>query len=109
MIKQGARYLVTTDNWFYAPDGEAYRAAWGRASIMKTEDTLGFSPARPSTNWFLHVGEGSGSVIIAGCQIHYLVECPGRPKSKLAGKTYVDKDNGQTYSADRIYYAEDEE
>ena len=29
MIEQDENYLVTTDNWFHAADGQAYRAAWG--------------------------------------------------------------------------------
>jgi len=106
MIEQGNRYLVTTNAYFYGPDGDQYRAAWGKCFIEKIEQVLGFTPIRPSTNWFLRVGEGAGSVIIAGCQIHYLMECPERPKSKFIGQTYIDKDTGREYSQDAIYLAE---
>ena len=29
------KYLITTDNWFYAPDGKEYRAAWGDVEIVE--------------------------------------------------------------------------
>lgn len=108
MIDRGENYLVTTDGWFYGPDGETYRAAWGVAQMFKTEDALGFTPSRPSTNWFLQIGNGDKSILIAGCQIHYFVKCKGKPPSKFLGKTYVDKDTGAEVSQDRIYYAQDE-
>lgn len=75
MIKEGENYLVTTDAFFYAPDGMQYRAVWGKCSMATTEQTLGFTPSRPSTNWFLRVGE----LVIAGCQIHYLLKCDVKP------------------------------
>ncbi|MFW5830785.1 MAG: hypothetical protein ACOCVA_00950 [Prolixibacteraceae bacterium] len=74
-IKEGENYLVTTDGWWFAPDGMQYKSVWGKASIMKTEDVLGFTPLRPSTNWFICIGD----VVIAGCQIHYLIRCPKKP------------------------------
>lgn len=78
MITQGEKYLVTADNWFVAPDGEEYRSVWGVCHIKTTEQILGY-PQRPSTNWFLVVGEGQNEVIIAGCQIHYVVKSADRP------------------------------
>lgn len=71
IVEDGATYLVTVDEWFYASDGQAYRAAWGPCFLRRVEDVLGFRPSR-STNWFLQVGEGDGALILAGCQIHFL-------------------------------------
>jgi hypothetical protein len=105
-MKNGDRYLVTTANWFHGPDGQSYRAAWGRVRVLKTKDILGFDPLRPSTNWFMKVGIERKHVLIAGCQIHYLVRCEEKPKSPFIGQTYKDKDNGLEYSAERIYFAE---
>ena len=82
MITQGEHYLVTTDCYFIAPDGEEYRAVWGVCRIVTTEQAFGFTPARPSTNWFLQVGEGERQVVVAGCQIHYCVRCAERPTEK---------------------------
>lgn len=70
-IKQGEYYLVTTDGWFIAPDGQQYRSVWGKCHIKTTEEILGFTPQRPSTNWFLCVG----NAILAGCQVHYIIKC----------------------------------
>jgi len=97
-IKQGENYLVTTDGWFIAPDGEQYRAAWGKCYIKNTEQVFGFTPQRPSTNWFLCVGD----MIIAGCQIHYLIFCPNKPNLKECYYTDFDTKN----KVGKIYISE---
>jgi len=69
----GKKYLITTDNWFIAPDGESYRSAFGTIKgIMSDEQTLGIKTNRGSTNWYVQIG----CMLIAGCQIHYAVETP---------------------------------
>lgn len=101
------RYLITTDNWFIAPDGEHYKAAWGRVNIL--EDTfLGVKTNRQSTNWFAKIGGDDMEVIIAGCQIHYAVRCDECPEMKPPtveiehqGEMFKDK-----ASNSRIYLAE---
>jgi hypothetical protein len=95
-IKEGENYLVTTDGWWFAPDGMQYKSVWGKASIQKTEDVLGFTPLRPSTNWFISIWK----VIIAGCQIHYLIRCPEEPM--FFERTF--EDNGMKLG--RIYISE---
>lgn len=66
----GDRVLVTTDNWFFAPNGQMYRAVFGTVKAVRTaEDSLGVRPNGKSTNWYLEIGR----MTIAGCQIHYLV------------------------------------
>lgn len=67
----GDKVLVTFDNYFFAPDGKQYRAAFGAVRAVRTaEDSLGVRPNGKSTNWYLEVGE----MLVAGCQIHYLVK-----------------------------------
>ncbi len=69
-FKIGDKVLVTTDNWFYAPDGRQYRAVWGTVKgIFSDTQTLGIKTNAKSTNWYAMVG----SMMIAGCQIHYAV------------------------------------
>jgi hypothetical protein len=71
-IKVGEKFLVTTDGWFYGPDGRQYRGAYGTVRGVHTaEDTLGVRPNGRSTNWYLEIGR----VTIAGCQVHYAVQC----------------------------------
>lgn len=67
----GDKVIITTDNWFYAPDGVQYRAAFGTIKGVKSaEETLGIVPNAKSTNWYVELG----NMIIAGCQIHYVVK-----------------------------------
>jgi len=68
------KYLITTDNWFTAPDGKQYKAVWGETKIVE-DIFLGVKTNRNSSNWFAFVGDETNHVIIAGCQIHYAVKC----------------------------------
>lgn len=95
-IKEGEKYLVTSDNWFVGPDGNQYKSAWGKVYLKSTFATLGFEPKRPSTNWFLIIGEDNNSVIMAGCQIHFLVKCDTAP-NRIPG-TYLAEGKYMTYN-----------
>jgi len=106
MIENGKRYLITTDNWFVAPDGEQYKAVWGTCQVLTIKEVFGFDPLRPSTNWYISVGTNRKEMIVAGCQLHYAIRCEERPKENRDGVTYTDKEDGLEHSANRIYYAE---
>lgn len=68
MIQPGNRYLITCDEWFFAPDGESYRAVFGTVhAVVDAEEALGIKTNRNSTNWYVVIGD----MIVAGCQIHY--------------------------------------
>lgn len=75
------KYIITTDNWFLAPDGQEYKAAWGTVSIVE-DGVLGIKTNRMTSNWFAKVGDGEGEILIAGCQIHYAVQCERPPNTK---------------------------
>lgn len=101
------KYLINTDEWFVAPDGKSYKAAWGNVEIV--EDTfLGLKTNRNSTNWFAKVGSEDKHVIIAGCQIHYAVRCEERPSTEPSEEWQADATNGlKEYKAPcRIYVAQ---
>ena len=73
----GTKVLVTTDSWFYAPDGKSYRAVYGTVRGVKdSQASLGIRTNSRSTNWYLDVG----NMTIAGCQIHYVIACPVPPE-----------------------------
>lgn len=72
------KYLITTDNWFFAPDGKQYKAVWGNVVIVE-DSYLGIKTNRNSSNWYARVGNGDTHVLVAGCQIHYAVRCEERP------------------------------
>jgi hypothetical protein len=76
------KYLITTDNWFIAPDGKHYRAVWGNCQTVTAEEALGLVPNRNSANWFVKVENNGEEVVLAGCQIHYAVSCKERPNTK---------------------------
>lgn len=69
-IEVGKTALVTTDQWFIAPDGKQYRAVFGTVKGCRmAEEVLGIKPNGKSTNWYLEIG----NMMIAGCQIHYAI------------------------------------
>ena len=72
------KYLITTDNWFYAPNGQNYRGVWGEVEIV-SDSILGIKTNVRSSNWFAKVGTAENHVIVAGCQIHYAVKCENEP------------------------------
>jgi len=87
------KYLITTDAWFYAPDGKQYKAAWGDVQII--EDTfLGLKTNRNSSNWFAKVGSEKKHIVIAGCQIHYAVKCEEKPNTEASEDWQADAQNG---------------
>lgn len=67
----GKKLLVTTDSWFYAPDGELYRAVFGTVNgVFNDEETLGIKTNEKSSNWYLSIG----NMFVAGCQIHHAIQ-----------------------------------
>lgn len=68
------KYLITTDDWFTAPDGKQYQAVWGNCEPV-TDAIMGIKTNARSTNWFIMVKGEKEKVLIAGCKIHYAVEC----------------------------------
>ncbi len=70
-LKVGEKALVTTQNWFLAPDGAEYRAVFGTIKgIHSDQETLGIKTNAHSANWYLEIG----NMVIAGCQIMYAIK-----------------------------------
>lgn len=68
----GKKVLVTCDNWLHCPDGKTYKAIHGTVKgLYDAIEVLGIKPNAKSTNWYLQIG----NTTVAGCQIHYIVEC----------------------------------
>ena len=100
------KHLITTDNWFYAPDGQQYRAAWGNVTII-SDDVLGIKTNARSANWFAQVGDGENSVLIAGCQIHYSVKCENRPSNNpCKSENFHEGKMVENKLPSRIYFTE---
>ena len=99
----GKKVLITTDNYFYAPDGESYKAAHGTLiAILSDKETLGIPTNAKSTNWYVQLG----NLLIGGCQIHYAILCdevdfgPATLEGQHEGKAVHSLSN-----ASRIYNA----
>ena len=104
---EGKKYLITTSNWFVAPDGIQYKSVWGTVKgIYSDEDTLGIKTNDKSSNWYVIIG----NMIVAGCQVHYAIMSdkvklePPINEMEYAGRVVTDK---LIYS--RIYNADIEE
>ena len=78
LIGAGEYLLLTLDQWFFAKDGQNYRAVWGLCRIVEAKDVFGFKPAH-GTNWYAVVGTGKDALFIAGCQIHFAQLCLDKP------------------------------
>lgn len=66
---KGQTVLINTDDWFIAPNGQQYKAVFGKLyDVCNSETTLGIKTNQKSTNWYACVG----NMIVAGCQIHYV-------------------------------------
>lgn len=101
----GKKYLVTADNWFFAPDGENYRAVFGTVhDVVDSEQALGMRTNRNSTNWYVVIGD----MIMAGCQVHYAMRadsCNLEPSKRVE----IDHDGQRKIGANatsRIYNAD---
>jgi hypothetical protein len=70
------------DYWFSAPDGLDYRLVWGRGYYLEAKKLFGFDP-KAGANFFVQVGEGDGSILIAGCRVHYAVRSDHPPKNLI--------------------------
>jgi hypothetical protein len=100
------KYLITTDSWFYAPDGHQYRSVWGSVQIVG-DTILGIKTNTKSSNWFAQVGSDDKHVIVAGCQIHYAVKCNEKPNTdEVEQHEYDTKADNKVLTRTRIYIAE---
>ena len=73
---KGKKLLITCEDWFLAPDGQQYKGARGTVrSVSDSQAVLGVRTNAKSANWYVQIG----CLLIAGCQIHYAVECAEPP------------------------------
>ena len=76
-------YLITTDGWFFAPDGKQYRAAWGKIKEVKSH-----------TGDHIQVGSESKHVIISASLVNYSVRCEDEPNVDWSEDWQADAQNG---------------
>lgn len=68
----GKSVLITTSDWFYAPDGRMYKAVWGTIiAIQEDKEAFGFAVNRSHANWLITIG----NMTIAGCRVLYAIKC----------------------------------
>ena len=101
------KYLITTDAWFFAPDGKQYRAVWGEVSVFEDNSVLGIKTNIRATNWYAKVGSEKNHVIVAGCQIHYACKCDNKPENDLTDDYVIESGEVKNYKRPTsIYVAE---
>ncbi len=100
------KYLITTDAWFYAPDGKQYRAVYGNVEILG-DNALGIKTNARSSNWFAKVGTELSHIIIAGCQIHYAIRTDEVPNMGCIYDESIESGEVKTYlRSNQIYVFE---
>ena len=100
------KFLITTDNWFYAPNGRKYKAVWGEVKVLD-DSFLGIKTNRNSSNWFAYVGNEEKGMLVAGCQIHYAVRCNECPSDLPVEETLYDISGPTSFMRpSEIYVAE---
>lgn len=86
------KYLITTDGWFFAPDGRQYKSVWGEVEILE-DLILGVKTNRNSSNWYAKIGTDENHIIVAGCQIHYALKSNEKPNQDIISD-FNTSDNG---------------
>lgn len=101
----GKKYLITTDGWFFGPDGESYKAVFGTVTGVRSDkESLGIKTNRHSTDWYVIVG----NMMIAGCQVHYCIQTD--EVSFMPGKREMEHDGSLATARNshtRIYNADE--
>lgn len=104
-ITIGSKVLITTNNWFYGPDGRSYRGVFGTVrALLDDEHTLGIKTNRNATNWYAVIG----NMTIAGCQIHYVMACDKAPPESVSDFTEKEGECKQYQRPSVIYNADAE-
>ena len=93
MSGMSGNYLITTSEWFYAPDGKLYKAVWGNVEIVE-DVILGIKTNRNSVNWYAKVGSEQNHIIVAGCQVNYAIRCENVPNTEPQDDWLADATNG---------------
>ncbi len=85
------KVIITTSNWFYAPDGKNYRAVWGTLKgVHAAKDVLGFTVNASHANFYIEIG----TMVIAGCQALYCMQCDNKPDFEKVSHSMYDSATG---------------
>ena len=103
-MENGKKHLVTTQSWFFGPDGNQYRAIWGTVQVKEAKDHYGFTPNRHHANWIVEIGDGDKKATVTGCEVLYALRCEERP-TEIPG-TEMNKETGRESPINSIYFTE---
>ena len=102
-IEIGKKVLITTDQWFFAPNGQQYKAVHGTVKAVKDAvETLGVKTNAKSTNWYVEIG----NMTIAGCQIFYATEVEECNFDRAVNEDMDAKDYQEKMLRSKIYNAD---
>jgi len=66
------KLLIKTNMTFYSHNGEQYRYVYGTVKVYKDSNIV--KTNKKSVNWYIVVGDEHHNIIIAGCQIKYIMK-----------------------------------
>lgn len=99
----GKKVLVSCSDWFIAPDGKEYKAAWGTLNGIVSDEDMKLKMARMHANFYLLVGK----FMIAGCEAKFVIESEQRPNTEESLGWTHHEGNLKTFSRPSlIYFAE---
>lgn len=76
---EGKNVLITTSDWFVAPDGRDYKAVWGKLiKVHDVKESFGISPTRAHANWLIEIG----GMMIMGCRVMYVICSDQKPNTE---------------------------
>ena len=102
--KKGDKYLVTTSEWFVAPDGQQYRAVFGMVvGVHQTKDALDVPNTRHHANWYLQIGNAR----LAGCQIKYAIETDQCSRADTQSTEFYNGEFVRGGNQSVVYFAEE--
>lgn len=95
----GKKVLVTTSDWFYAPDGLEYKAVFGTLkAIEESSKIVGFNTTRGHyANWVYTIG----NLVVMGCQVQYIVYTDEVNSTQMVSDWH--SDHGVIQRPNRIY------
>jgi hypothetical protein len=96
-VKIGDKVLITTSDWFFAPDAQSYKAVWGTVKAIRTDsETLGLKTNARSTNWYVEIG----NMLVAGCQVFYALKTDVMQFNEYIGMVSEGPQPCRVYNAD---------
>lgn len=71
--------VVSTSDWIYGKDGNAYEAFFGKCYVLKAEDQIGCRTGSGQADFIVRIGT-KDFLIISGCTFKGFQKCKSLPR-----------------------------